>query len=139
MSGKDGQLTLLGFPVVEVDALSADVALVVGSKEETRYVGGIDFAVGRDRSGTVVFREKPEPLIAGRAAFVRYHVGEIVKKSKTAAAHRTKAKKMLERASAVGDPVPLEESQAEYDMAAAADRAVELHMAALIERTAVRA
>jgi hypothetical protein len=73
-----------------------------------------------------------------RAAFVRFHVGEILKKHKTAASHRTRGKQFLEQADAVGDTGTGEESRIEYELAAAAEARVESHIAALIARTEIR-
>jgi hypothetical protein len=82
-------------------------------------------------------REVPDRATLERAAFVRHHVGEILKKSKTSAAHRTKGKKLLQKCEAVGDTAAGDEARAEYLMAERADALAEGHVRALIERTAI--
>jgi hypothetical protein len=79
-----------------------------------------------------------EVAVRDRANFVRGHVRAIIQKVSTARAHRTKGKKLLEKSEAAGDTGAGNEVQAEYEMAAAADREVEQHILALISRTEFR-
>ncbi len=103
---------------------------------------GVDRAVGRDHSVTVVrdrsgiIAQLPEAP-RERAAFVRHHIAEIVKKGKTAASHRTKGKLLLAKCEAVGDTAAGDEARAEYLMAERAEILVECHIMALINRTAI--
>jgi len=112
MSADKDPLTLFGLPIEEV----------IGPR-----FAGFDVSVG--------FREIPDPALADRAAFVRHHVSEILKKHKTSASHRTKGKKLLERCEAIGDTGAGEEARAEFEMAEASDALIEQHIAALITRT----
>lgn len=82
-------------------------------------------------------REVPNRAKLERAAFVRHHIDEIMKKRKTAASHRTKGKKLLQKCEAVGDTAAGDESRAEYLMAERSDALAEGHILALIQRTAI--
>ena len=112
MSADKDPLTLFGLPIEEV----------IGPR-----FAGFDVSVG--------FREIPDPALADRAAFVRHHVSEILKKHKTSASHRTKGKVLLAKCEASGDTGAGDEARAEFLMAERADALVEQHIAALITRT----
>lgn len=82
-------------------------------------------------------RVQPNPALLDRAAFVQYHVGEIVKKLKTVESHRSKAKTLLERANAVGDTGAGEEAKEHFLMAEQSQMLVNQHLAALTARTRI--
>ena len=84
------------------------------------------------------FREFGNPATRDRAAFVRHHVGEILKKQKTVEAHRSKGKKILEWSEAAGDTGARDDARAEFLMAERAQVIVEQHYAALIGRTEIQ-
>ncbi len=71
-----------------------------------------------------------------RAAFVRFHVGEIIKKHKTVASHKTKGKLLLEKSEAARDTGAGDEARAQFLMAERSELLIEEHFAALIARTA---
>lgn len=107
-----------------------------------KTVVGIDRASKPSYSATVLASR--EGIIAQipegpreRAAFVRHHVAEIMKKGKTSAAYRSRGKKLLERCEAIGDTGAGDQARVEYEMAARSDALIELHIAALISRTSV--
>ncbi len=138
MIDSDEPPSLFGYPMV-VDPTDAAGAIRVGPV----LMIGVDVAKpGGDYTGFATVRRDGKicPLPEApqeRAAFVRHHVAEILKKSKTSASHRTKGKLLLERAEEAGDTGAGDESRAEYEMAGYADALVEAHMMALIQRTAI--
>ena len=108
--------TLFGFPVVIDPTLETP---------ELRFVPS-------------TFREVPREAFQDRSAFVRHHVGQILKKQKTVEAHRSKGKKLLEWAEAAGDSGAGDDARAEFLMAERAQVLVEQHYAALIARTEIQ-
>lgn len=127
MNGSGAPPTLFDLPVVEVPHLITGEIVADG----VRYVGAPQPPAPR----IPMFREATDRRLQERAAFVRHHVEEIVKKRKTSAAHRTKGKLLLARTAAAGDTGAGEESRAEYEMAERSDVLAEAHLMALIRRT----
>jgi hypothetical protein len=88
--------------------------------------------------GAPTAREVPDRARQERAAFVRKQVEQVIKKRKTAAAYRSKAKKLLEKAEAVGDTAAGDEARALYLLAERAETRAETFILALIARTELR-
>lgn len=85
----------------------------------------------------------PRPTYADRkravaARFVRDHVREIVKKSKTAAVWRTRRKQLLAALASSGEQDGTEDIKYLTEKIETAEQLIEQHLTALIERTEIR-